>query len=102
MPTVKENVEEILQHMESQFGMCIRGSYPRILHVSGTRINHVSGIIFEEDSTVEPKSFDRNQIDNFFTVVYLGTECISICSDFKCGIYAVGNNNYNIREEREL
>ncbi|XP_063591692.1 uncharacterized protein LOC134768817 [Penaeus indicus] len=108
IPTVKETVGENLQLMESRFGMCVRGSHPSIACASGTRdivgirINHISGIIYDKDITVEPKSDIKDQIDKFFTVEYLGTECNPRCGDCKCGKCAVGNNDYSIRGEREL
>ncbi|XP_063592199.1 uncharacterized protein LOC134769401 [Penaeus indicus] len=88
---VKETVGENLQLMESRFGMCVRGSHPSIACASGTRdivgirINHISGIIYDKDITVEPKSDIKDQIDKFFTVEYLGTECNPRCGDCKCG-----------------
>ncbi|XP_068233584.1 uncharacterized protein [Palaemon carinicauda] len=105
---VKETVAENLQLRESQFGMCVYGSHPDIVTLSvfrsnpGISINHVSSTISDYDISVEPVIDIRAQINDFFTIEHLGTDCNPRCGSCRCGKCATGNGNYSIKEEKEL
>ncbi|XP_068233730.1 uncharacterized protein [Palaemon carinicauda] len=108
IPTVKETVAENLQLRESQFGMCVYGSHPDIVTLSvfrsnpGISINHVSSTISDYDISVEPVIDITGQINDFFTIEHLGTDCNPRCGSCHCGKCATGNGNYSIKEEKEL
>ncbi|XP_068245285.1 uncharacterized protein [Palaemon carinicauda] len=105
---VKETVAENLQLRESQFGMCVYGSHPDIVTLSvfrsnpGISINHVSSTISDYDISVEPVIDITAQINDFFTIEHLGTDCNPRCGSCRCGKCATGNGNYSIKEEKEL
>lgn len=97
-----------LQLMQNRFGLCIRGSHPRIRsrgnsssHVS-VRVNHLANFSHINDILVEPKSSIKASLDDFFHIDNLGTQCTPKCGSCKCGKCGIGNNNYSIKEEKEL
>lgn len=107
IPTVKEKVAQNLQLMESAFGMCVYGSHSDITTSPGfsslsNRINHVSGVIHDNEIYVEHNTDLKSQINEFFTVEYLGTDCSPRCGSCRCGKCGIGNGNYSIKEKKEL
>ena len=92
-----------LQLLKNSFGLCVRGvansfSIDKICNLTfniNKIICHTTNEII-----VSPKQNFTKQIEDFFTIENLGTDCRPKCGQCKCGKCSI-NNQLSIKEQRE-
>ena len=108
-PQVKQTVDN-LQLMKNMFGYCLRGSHPCVKFIAdgnvakshGKRSYHITSKFNIEDISFGKRAEIKSGLTKFFEIESLGTHCIPRCGSCKCGLCPEGNNNYSIKEGREL
>ena len=95
-----------LQLMKGPFGYCIRGSHPE-LKVEGTgyytaQVNHVSIASNRDDIKGETCRTLKEELDNFFLIDHLGTNCRPRCSNCSNCNDCNREMNMTVKEEEEM
>ena len=95
-----------LQLMRNQFGLCVRGYHPN-LRVEGVdaytvRVNHVSVMTDINDMNFEPMKGFKEEIDNYFRIDHLGTDCKPKCDSCKVCKECNKEKPMNVKEEKEM
>ena len=98
------NYKNDLQLLKNCFGYCVRGI------MNKSQSNQVNHITFHLNHVVCNSSTDIQieedfkfvkQVNDFFTVDYLGTECSPKCGQCKCGNCSFGSK-FSVKEQREM
>ena len=105
LPQVIDSVDN-LQLLKNRYGYVLRGSHPAIIandspmntHVS---IYHVNIKTVNEINIASCKSV-KDDIEHYFGIENLGISCVPKCGSCRCGKCAPGNQDYSLKEEREL
>ena len=105
LPRVIDSVDN-LQLLQNRYGYVLRGSHPAIIandppmntHVS---IYHVNIKTVNEINIASSKSV-KDDIERYFDIENLGISCVPKCGSCRCGKCAPGNQDYSLKEEREL
>ena len=104
----KVNQAGSLQLMKNQFGYCLRGSHSSFgtqnsannvvvkIHLVGGKVSTVDELSLANVRTL------KEDLDLFFEVDSLGTNCSPRCGGCRCGKCAIGDKKMSMQEEREL